>query len=95
MNNLKALHERHLLTERCHYNINLKISLQRKAYEEKACRYHIHCLRLLLARKLGQDASWINIMLTFRGNLQQVPPIRNLILVGHDGSVFYMSSGLV
>ena len=35
---------RHLSTERCHYNINSTISLQRKAYEEKACRYHIHCL---------------------------------------------------
>ena len=35
---------RHLLIERCHYNINSKISLQRKAYEEKTCRYHIHCL---------------------------------------------------
>ena len=35
---------RHLLTERCHYNINSKISFQRKAYEEKASRYHIHCL---------------------------------------------------
>ena len=31
---------RHLLIERCHYNINSKISVQRKAYEEKACRYH-------------------------------------------------------
>ena len=79
--------ERHLLIERCHYNINSKISLQRKAYEEKACRYRIHCLRQLPARKLGQDASWINIMLTFGENLQQVPPIRNLMLVGHDGSV--------
>ena len=39
------------------------------------------------ARKLGQDASWIDIMLTFGGNLQQLgPPIRNLMLVGHDGS---------
>ena len=35
---------RHLLIERCHYNINSKISLQRKDYEEKASRYHIHCL---------------------------------------------------
>ena len=86
--------QRHILIERCHYNINSKISLQRKAYEEKACRYHIHCLRLLPARKLGQDASWINIMFTFRGILQQVPPIRNLMLVSHDGSVSYMSSGL-
>ena len=32
---------RHLLTERCQYNINSKISLQRKNYEEKACRYRI------------------------------------------------------
>ena len=88
--------ERHLLIERCHYNINSKISSQRKAYEEKACRYHIQCLRLLQsARKSGQNASWINIMLTFGENLQQVPPIRNLMLVGHDGSVSYMSSGLV
>ena len=87
--------EGHLLIERCHYNIDSKISLQRKAYEEKACRYHIHCLRLLPARKLGQDASWINIMPTFGENLQQVSIIRNLMLVGHDGSVSYMSSGLV
>ena len=35
---------RHLLTERCHYNIDSKISLQRKADEEKACIHHIHCL---------------------------------------------------
>ena len=74
---------RHLLTERCYYNINSKISLQRKAYEEKACRYHIHCLRLLQsARKLGQDASWINIMLTFRGNLQQLGPFNKKLNVG-------------
>ena len=79
--------ERCLLIERCHHNINSKISLQRKAYEEKACRYHIHCLRLLPTRKVGQDESWINIMLTLRGNLQQVSPIRNLMLVGHHGSV--------
>ena len=84
--------ERLLLIERCHYNINSKISLQRKAYEEKACRYHIHSLRLIPARKLGQDTSWINIMVTFRGNLQQILPIRNLMLVGHDGSVSHMSS---
>ena len=85
--------ERHLLIERCHYNINSKISLQRQAYEEKACRYHRHCLGLLPARKLGQDASLINnayLRREFTG-----PPIRNLMLVGHDGSVSYMSSGLV
>ena len=71
--------ERHILIERCHYNTNSKISLHRNAYEEKACRYDIYCLRLLPARKLGQDASWINIILTFLENLQQ----------GHDGSVSY------
>ena len=87
--------EGHLLIERCHYNINSKISLQIKAYEEKSCRYHIHCLGLLPVRKLRQDASWINIMLIFGKNLQQVPPIRNLLLVGHDGSVSCMSSGRV
>ena len=84
--------ERHLSIERSYYNINSKISVQRKAYEDKACRYYIHCLRLQPARKLGHNANWINIMLTFRGNLQQVPIIRNLMLVGRDGSVSYMSS---
>ena len=64
--------EGHLLIERCHYNNDSKISLQRKAYEEKACRYHIHCL--LPARKFRQDASWINIILIFGENLQQLGP---------------------
>ena len=86
--------ERHLLTERCHYNIDSKISFQRKAYEEKACRYDIHCLGLLPARKLGQDASWISIMLTF-GEIYSRSSIRNLMLVGHDGSVSYTSSARV
>ena len=48
-----------------------------------------------LQENCAQDASWINIMLTFRGNLQQVPPIRNSMLLGHNGSVSYMSSGFV
>ena len=66
--------ERHLLIERCHYNINSKISFQRKAYEEKACRYQLHRVRVVPAEKnWAQDASWMNMMLTFRGNLQQVP----------------------
>ena len=35
---------RHLLIEDATITLIQKISLQRKAHEEKACRYHIHCL---------------------------------------------------
>ena len=48
-----------------------------------------------MRKRLLQVASWINIMLAFRVNLQQVPPVRNSMLVGQDGSAPYMSSGFV
>ena len=52
-------------------------------------------LECYLQGNWAQDARWINIMLTFRGNLQQVCPKKTSILVGQDGSDSSMSSGLV
>ena len=89
--------ERHLSIERCHYNINSKISLQRKAYEEKACRYQLHCLRVLSARKLSRrcKSDTYNAYLQGEFTAGPPPPIRNSKLMGQDGSVSYMSSGFV
>ena len=42
-----------------------------------------------------QGASWKNIMLTFRRNLQQIPANKNSVLVGQADSGSYMSSGFV
>ena len=50
-------------------------------------------LECYLQKYRARDASWMNITLAFRGNLQQVPPIRNSMLVGQDGSFSYMPSG--
>ena len=68
--------------------------MQRKASRGKSLQisYTLSNGLLQSARKLGQDASWINIMLTFRGNLQQLgPPSKklNLMLVGHHGCTLY------
>ena len=35
---------RHLLTERCTITLIQKFVCKEKPQEEKACRYHIHCL---------------------------------------------------
>ena len=70
---------RHLLIEGCHHNINSKISLQRKGLQTS---YTLSNRLLQSGRKLGQDASWINIMLTFRGNLQQLGPPNKKLNVG-------------
>ena len=77
---------RHLLIERCHYDINSKISLQRKAYEEKAFgyMYHVHCLIDCYSLQENRDKMQVgvNIMLTFRGNLQQLGPPSKKLNVG-------------
>ena len=96
--------ERHLLIKRCHYNIDSKISLQKKAYQRKSLAdISYTVLECYLQENWAQDANWINIMLTFSGEIYRrsssppppPPPIRNSMLVDQDGSVSYMSSGFV
>ena len=86
MNDLKALYEYRKTPgyqlEKCHYNIILKISFQRKAYEEKACRYQLHCVRGLPARKLGTRCKSINVTLAFKRILQQLPANKKLNVGG-------------
>ena len=66
--------ERPLLIERCHYNTNLKISLQRKAYEEKACRYQLRCVRVLPAKNLGTRCKLDKYISYCRGEFTAAPP---------------------
>ena len=75
---------RHLLTERCTITLIQKFCLQRKASRGKGLQisYTLSNGLLQSARKLGQDASWINIMLTFKGNLQQLGPPSKKLNVG-------------
>ena len=84
--------ERHLLIERSHYNINSKISLQRKAYDEKACRYQLHFVRVLPARKLSTRCKLDKYNAYFQGEFTAgPPPLRSSVLVGEDGSASYSS----
>ena len=69
--------ERHLSIERGHYNINSKISLQRKAYEEKACRYQLHCVRVLSARKLSRRCKSDTYNAYLQGEFTAGPPSPN------------------
>ena len=93
--------ERHQLIERLHCNINSKISMQRKAYEEKTCRYQLHCVRVLPARKLGTRCELDKYDAYLLGEFTAGPfpppphPIRNSMLVGQDGSASCMYSGFV
>ena len=66
--------EGHPLTEGCHYNIDSKISLQRKAYEEKACRYQLHCVGVLPARKLGTRCKLDKYNAYLQGEFTAGPP---------------------
>ena len=65
--------ERHLLTEDATTTLIQKLVCREKPMRKWLA--DISCsVRVLLQENWAQDASWINIMLTFRRNLQQIPP---------------------
>ena len=92
MNDLKALYpyqKTPINWKKCRYNIILKISLQRKAYNEKARRYQLHCIKVLPAKELGTRCK----LEKFNVSYSKSPSIINSMLVGKAGSVSYMPSG--
>ena len=50
---------RHLLIERCHYNINSKISVQRKAYEERLAGITTVCKKIGTRCKLDKYNAYL------------------------------------
>ena len=50
------------------------ISLQRKAYEKKACRYQLHCVRVLPARELGKRCKLDKYNAYLQGEFTAGPP---------------------
>ena len=96
MNDLKALHEyRKTPMKDATTTLIQKLVCREKPMRKRLVDISHTVLECNLQENWEQDASWINIMLTFRGKLQQVPLIRNSMLVGQDGLVSYMFSGFV